>query len=463
MASWDRRSAKANTSLRNQLVRQQVRAVAADAPYWKQRLAVVGRAPDSIDSVAALESLPAVGERDVSPTGDPAAMAGLVVRAGERHFTLHAEGPQLRRALRLRATNSQMYRRLVATETRPTTYLWSGLGFRYPLAATRGDVDVVARAGARLFKVLGITAADSLLSALPIGPTVEHTGLHYAALASGVPAVFATDDVGEIVSTATLIPPTVLAVGVDDAVDIVAALGESNTALATLRTLLVVGAPSDEERTSIKSALAAAGASDVVLLAVHAPSGARLLWGECRESAGGTGLHTYPDLDVVQLLDPDTGEPATGGGEAELVLTQLSMRGSALLRWRTGDLVSSVTDAACPACGRMVPRVIGTRRGALVVATGSGRRLDLRALSGALSGRADIADWRVVVRHRGRDGALQVVVHIGTQADPGEAAVAAAADIRALAGLLPSQLVATGVDELSGVTGEQLTRRVLLA
>ena len=51
-----------------------------------------------------------------------------------------------------------------------------------------------------------------------------------------------------------------------------------------------------------------------------------------------------------------------------------------------------------------VPRVIGTRRGALVVSTETGRALDLRAVAGALSGRADLRDWRVVIGGRDRDG-----------------------------------------------------------
>ena len=34
---------------------------------------------------------------------------------------------------------------------------------------------------------------------------------------------------------------------------------------------------------------------------------------------------------------------------------------------RTGDLISRVDTASCPSCGRTVPRVLGTRRAALVV------------------------------------------------------------------------------------------------
>jgi len=93
-------------------------------------------------------------------------------------------------------------------------------------------------------------------------------------------------------------------------------------------------------------------------------------------------------------------QPAVGSGLYEVVLTQLGLRGSALLRWRTGDLADSLEEARCPACSRTVPRVVGTRRGALVPAlalrTGL-RRVDLRSVSGALVGRADVADWRVLV------------------------------------------------------------------
>ena len=103
---------------------------------------------------------------------------------------MHAAGPILRRALRLRLTHRDAYRRLVEIDTKPTSYVWSGLGFRYPLASTRGDLDVVARAGARLWEVLGLTAHDALLSAVPVAQTAEHIGLHFAAMASGAPAMF---------------------------------------------------------------------------------------------------------------------------------------------------------------------------------------------------------------------------------------------------------------------------------
>ena len=463
MTSWDRRKDSRRRSLTDELVRAQTRAVVTGSAYWKQRFAAIGRAPASINGAAALESVPAVGERDVSPNGDPAAMAALVLHGGEAQFALHSSGPQLRHALRLRAVRSSAYRRVVDNETRPTAYAWSGLGFRYPLAYTRGDLDVVARAGARMWQVLGLSADDALVSAVATGSTVEHTALQYAALAAGAPALFPGSAVDAVVTAARLAPPTVVAVAADQAPELLAALAEGG-ALGRLTTVLLVGAPSEAERAAAAQTLADAGCAAIVL-AVHAPSGSRLMWAECRQSAGATGLHTYPDLDLVQVVDPESGDPA-GSGAGELVVTQLGMRGSALLRWRTGDLVDGIEESACPSCGRNVPRVVGVRRAALVVATESGRVLDLRAVAGALAGRPDLRDWRVVIGGRGRDGRRQVVVHLAPTAGPdddgGDAAVGAAADIRAVAGMLPSQLVVTDAEDLAGLEATTLTPRLLL-
>src|SRR4051794_18163449 len=139
-------------ALQDELVRGQVRAVAAGSGYWRGGLppppggaggasgrpgrgagappggggggAPAGRTAASISGTAALASVPAVGERDVSPGGDPAAMAALVLHGGERQFALHTSGPQLRRAIRLRATGRSAYRRIVDSETKATSYAW---------------------------------------------------------------------------------------------------------------------------------------------------------------------------------------------------------------------------------------------------------------------------------------------------------------------------------------------------
>ena len=458
---WDRMGEKALREQQDQRVRAQVSdAVAPFSPFWRERFRAVGVSPSAVRSVADLARLPAVGERDVSPGGDPAGMAALVLQESESGFAAHAPGPTLRRALWQRLTSPDTYRQVVEQDTRPTTYVFAGLGFRWPVASTRGDLDVVARTGSRLWEVLGLRSSDVLVSAVPVERTTDHVALEYAALAAGAPAFFPGPEPSDIVDVWALATPSVLAVpavAAADLVDDLAALGADFTGL---RRLLLVGAPSPGERRAAEGALERAGAADAVALAVHAPSGARVLWGEC---APGSGLHTYPDVDVVEVVDPETAELYADHGPGELVLTQTGLRGTALLRWRTGDVVDGpVAAGACPSCGRTVPRVSsGLSRGGLVQRLSSIRRpVDLRLVAAALSGRADVYDWRILLRRRTRDGRPQVVVHVRSAADPGDLAVAVASDVRTTAGVLPHQIVLGAAGEPLPEVAPTLGRRI---
>jgi hypothetical protein len=461
--TWDRLGAAQLSKRRDAAVRSQVLdAVAPFSPWWRARLAALGRAPGEVATAAGLRSLPAAGERDVCPDGDPAGAAALVLQAGEQGWALHAPGPRLRGGLVRRLVAPRAYRSVVEADTRPTTFVTAGLSLRFPVASTRGDLDLVARAGARLWQVLGLTRADVLVAGLAPEPSATLQALRLAALGSGAPAAFPGDDADELAEALRLLPASVLALPSGRAADLLDEVADIGAPLDSLRTVLLVGAPSDRERADVAEALEAAGVRHAVVLAVHAPDAHRVLWAQCRPSAGGdTGLHTSPDLELVQLVDPESGGEGDVGGPREVVLTQLGFRGTALLRWRTGDLADRVTDEPCPACGRTVPRVVGVRRRALVPVLDlpAGRyAVDLRAVAGALLGRPDLIDWRVEVRA----GVPELLlVHLAPAAgrDAADVAVAVARDVRAGAGLLPSQVVVSPVDRLPSGPGP--SRRVL--
>jgi phenylacetate-CoA ligase len=77
--------------------------------------------------------------------------------------------------------------------------------------------------------------------------------------------------------------------------------------------------------------------------------------GECGE---GEGLHlTVTDHAVLELVDPDSGEPLPleDGAGGELVWTHLRREASPLLRYRSSDL-GRVWTTPC-ACGRQSPRI----------------------------------------------------------------------------------------------------------
>lgn len=467
MATWDRRPPQQLAKARDAAIRRQVvDAVGPFSPWWRDRLATLGRTAAAAGSLTGLTELPAAGERDVCPDGDPRGMAALVLQGTEAGFALHAEGPILRRALASRLVRPGSYRAIVEADSRPTSFVWAGLGLRFPVASTRSDLDLIARCGARLWQLLGLSRADVLVCGLPCTPTAASQALALGALGAGSPFLHPGADVDELAAALRLVPASVLAIPAAGAADLLDDLDEAGAPLGTLTTVLLVGAAYDDERSAVRAALQRVGVgTDCVVLCGHVPDGHRLMWAECRESAGRTGLHSYPDLEFLQLVDPETGEGTRGAGPAEVVLTQLGFRGSALLRWRTGDLVDSLAEIPCEACGRTVPRLLGLRPGALVppldLRTGL-RPVDVRGVAAALVGRPDVADWRVLLARSNRDDAAELLLFVvaGDDADPADVAVAVARDVRLAAGLLPSQVLLVTPEALP-TAGVALSARVL--
>jgi len=88
---------------------------------------------------------------------------------------------------------------------------------------------------------------------------------------------------------------------------------------------------------------------------------------ECEEKAG---LHVLEDYVLPEVIDPETGEQVGDGEKGELVLTTLKREGQIMLRFRTGDETSYVTEKC--ACGRTHLRLRGItgRTDDMVIAKG---------------------------------------------------------------------------------------------
>jgi phenylacetate-CoA ligase len=73
---------------------------------------------------------------------------------------------------------------------------------------------------------------------------------------------------------------------------------------------------------------------------------------ECPEQ---NGMHVWEDAFLLEVIDPQTLEPAPPGTVGELVFTNLTRQGMPLLRYRTRDL-ASLNPEPC-ACGRAHARI----------------------------------------------------------------------------------------------------------
>ncbi|NLX46859.1 MAG: phenylacetate--CoA ligase [Euryarchaeota archaeon] len=73
---------------------------------------------------------------------------------------------------------------------------------------------------------------------------------------------------------------------------------------------------------------------------------------ECAEQ---DGIHFWGDLALLEIVDPDTGEPLEPGQKGEMVVTMLQKEAFPIMRYRMGD-ITSIMEEPCP-CGRAHPRI----------------------------------------------------------------------------------------------------------
>ena len=73
---------------------------------------------------------------------------------------------------------------------------------------------------------------------------------------------------------------------------------------------------------------------------------------ECVEQKG---FHIWSDIALVEIIDPQTGEPLEAGQKGELTITILQKEALPMIRYRIGD-ITTMEDDIC-ACGRTHPRI----------------------------------------------------------------------------------------------------------
>jgi hypothetical protein len=405
-APWDRRSADEQGRVSDLTMSTWGPSVASAAPFWSRWAAALGIEPASLRDREALTRLVPARARDL--LDDAPGGAGAVLRPDEQQVKAYGSTAVLTSVLRgIRQHGADGKREALLREFQPLQLHRAG---ELLVASTRSDLDRMHRAGARAAAVLGLDDRDVVLSAVPSGPTLASSGTFHLAAGASLPALHAWGAAGgtavegspepvhaglaEVVDLARLHPATVVLVRPEDAVDLASGLADDRVDLRSLRRIVTVGPPPDDEsRAAIAGAFATAGAS-VDVRAVWGPAAGRVLWAEC---AAGSGLHTYPDLEHLELVDPFTGQPTHDDGD--LTLTTIGWHGTVLLRFQTGAWVDPLETGPCPSCKRTVPRLVGLPvpdAWDLAVTGDAGRpvTVDLRGVAVVLSTLPGVGAWR---------------------------------------------------------------------
>lgn len=117
----------------------------------------------------------------------------------------------------------------------------------------------------------------------------------------------------------------------------------------TLRTLFIGAEPhTEEQRRKIERLFNVKAYNSFGMTEMNGPG----VGFECTEQ---NGMHIWEDCYILEIVDPETGEPLPDGETGEMVLTTLDREMMPLIRYRTHDL-TRIIPGDCP-CGRTARRI----------------------------------------------------------------------------------------------------------
>jgi phenylacetate-CoA ligase len=399
-------------SLREERLRRTLRAVALAHPYYRARFRALGVTASDIRTLDDLALLPLTRKEDY--VADPEA------------FRLRADD------LPGDFTNEER----VIWDVAYTTGTTAGPS---PFYNTTHDAYAIWDHARRCNAAEGFRPDDRVANLYPIAdfPTGAFLSVMRSTMIAGLPVVHgltgsATSELkvrnslAEAIDKVQALHPTILW-GVPSFIRrFLVEARRHGAAFPAVRLIVTSGEPVPPAlRAELQELLAGVGGGAVDIRARYAFT--EMQGGLVQCAAHAEPQNLGPDLYYLETVDPETQRRLPDGESGMLALTHLHRRGTVLLRYLVGDIVT-LSRSACPHCGREGERVTSTprRTGNLVKCRGMLVNTDLVAeILSAISG---IGQFQIVFACEDGPAAMdRLVVRIertaskDSQDDPGAA------------------------------------------
>ena len=304
-----------------------------------------------------------------------------------------------------------------------------------PFFYTHHDIENLKRSGRRLMEVCESQTDFRHINMFPFAPHLAFWQAHYAG--TGFNAFCVSTGGGKVMGTTgnvmllEKIKPDAL-IGMPTFIYHVLTEAISEGVHCNTLKRFVLGGEKvpNGMRRKLRTLASKLGSNDVEVMATYAFTESKTAWPECpahnADQSEPSGYHLYPDLGIIEIVDPNSGEPVPDGQPGEIVYTPLDSRGSVILRYRTGDCISGgITYEPCPQCGRHCPRLTGR-----ISRVSDIRRLQIGKIKGTLVNFNDLEHilddidglgaWQIEIRKQNDDPMEpdEIVVH--AQAEDGQ-------------------------------------------
>ncbi len=389
---------------------------------------------DDFHSVDDLKKLPFTSKEDLLPTPANPRAALEFALIPDPHQLAKRPGVIARALLRGRSRVKDELDRewrptfMTATTGRST----ESISFLY----TQYDLHNLAVGGGRIAEIARVTRDERMLNMFPFAPHLAFWCMHYAGMERNT-FVLSTGG-GKSMGTEgnlraiTRLKPQVLVAMPTFIYHVLQQAIDEKVRVEGVRLICLGGEKvPDGTRRKLASMCEQLGSPAVQVIATYGFTEAKLAWTECpvRPSKASTGYHLYPDMGIIEVVNPETGQPVPDGQGGEIVWTPLDQRGTVVLRYRTGDLIEhGLSWETCPGCGRVLPRLMGriSRASEFRVMRFEkikGTIVDFNELEHALDDVRGLGAWQIELR-KAHDDPLdldEVVLHVARMADMPEA------------------------------------------
>jgi phenylacetate-CoA ligase len=275
----------------------------------------------------------------------------------------------------------------------------------------------------------GLVASDRVANLYPLAgfPTGAFLSVIRSTMIAGLPVVHGLtgsansefkvrNSLAEALATVTRFRPTVLW-GVPSFIRrFLDEACRTGADLSDVRLVLTSGEPVGETlRAALRDQLAQLGAPSITIRARYAFTEMQGGLVQCAEGAAPQNI--VPDLYYLEVVEPGTGRRLADGESGALAITHLHRRGTVLLRYLVGDIVT-LSRTLCPICGRAGERVVATPRRTGNLVKCRGMLVNTDVIVDTLSAMAAIAEFQVVFAGAAARGAMErLVIRIEGDAD----------------------------------------------
>jgi phenylacetate-coenzyme A ligase PaaK-like adenylate-forming protein len=433
--AWDKLDRETIREHQGRLLHHFIRdCVLPFSKHYRQVFAEHHLGPDSVRTIGDLPKIPFTSKQDLLPTAEQPRRSLDFALIPDAHVL--SKRPRviaralLRGRVRVKDELDREWRPTFMTAT--TGRSTDSISFLY----TQHDLDNLSVGGGRIAEIGGVQRDERMLNMFPFAPHLAFWCMHFAginrntfALSTGGGKCMGTE--GNIKAILKLKPhilvamPTFIYHVLQQAID-------EKVRIEGVRLICLGGEKvPDGMRRKLARMCEELGSPGVKVVATYGFTEAKLAFTECPFTPGDPppGYHLYPDMGIIEVIDPETGTQVPDGQGGEIVWTPLAARGTVVLRYRTGDHIENgITWSACPCCGRTMPRLMGRISRVSDVRSMrfqkvKGTIVDFNTLEHALDDVPGLGAWQIELR-KAHDDPLdldEIVLHLVRMADTSEA------------------------------------------